>query len=107
MDDLEGILLFKITFVSCHPVSKKQATGYASQHIWCLSQARINWDGCGRKGIRHKNGGWWRWVADQSGWSGASRIVGVSASVIFPCTIKSKSSVSSGTAYLDGPGKGP
>jgi len=28
------------------------ATGYASQHIWCLSQARINWEGCARKGIR-------------------------------------------------------
>ena len=36
-----------------------QATGYryASQHIWCLSQARINWEGCGRKGIWRKNGG--------------------------------------------------
>jgi len=21
-----------------------QATGYASQHIWCLSQVRINWE---------------------------------------------------------------
>jgi len=30
--------------------------GYASQHIWCLSQARINWEGCARKGIWHKNG---------------------------------------------------
>jgi len=34
-----------------------QATGYASQHILCLSQARINWEGCARKGIRHRNGG--------------------------------------------------
>ena len=34
-----------------------QATGYASQQIWCLSQARINWEGCVRKGIQHKNGG--------------------------------------------------
>jgi len=31
--------------------------GYASQHIWCLSQARINWEGCVRKGIQRKNGG--------------------------------------------------
>jgi len=23
----------------------------------CLSQARINWEGCGMKGIRRKNGG--------------------------------------------------
>jgi len=34
-----------------------QATGYASQHIWCLSQARINWEGCGKKDIQRKNGG--------------------------------------------------
>ena len=34
-----------------------QATGYASQHIWCLCQARVNWEGCARKGTRHKNGG--------------------------------------------------
>jgi len=34
-----------------------RATGYASQHIWSLSQARVNWEGCVRKGIRHKNGG--------------------------------------------------
>jgi len=32
-------------------------TVYASQHIWCLSQARINWEGCVRKGILHKNRG--------------------------------------------------
>ena len=25
--------------------------------IRCLSQARTNWEGYGRKGIRHKNGG--------------------------------------------------
>jgi len=33
------------------------ATGYASQHIWCLSQARISWEGCARNGIQHKKGG--------------------------------------------------
>jgi len=31
-------------------------TGYASQHIWCLSRAGIKWEGCSRKGIRRKNG---------------------------------------------------
>ena len=36
---------------------RNHATGCASQHIWCLSKARINWEGCARKGIRHKNGG--------------------------------------------------
>jgi len=38
-------------------VFMNQATGYASQHIWSLSQARINWEGCVRKGIWCKNGG--------------------------------------------------
>jgi len=38
-------------------ITEKKATGYTSQHIWCLSQAKIIWDGCVRKGIRHKNGG--------------------------------------------------
>ena len=28
-----------------------QATGYARQHIWCLSQARINREDCARKGV--------------------------------------------------------
>jgi len=26
-------------------------------HIWCLFQARINWDGCAGKGIRSNYGG--------------------------------------------------
>jgi len=34
-----------------------EATGYVGQQIWCLSQAKINWEGCGRKGIQRKNGG--------------------------------------------------
>jgi len=37
-------------------VNINQAIAYASQHIWCLSQSRINWEGCGRKGIWYKNG---------------------------------------------------
>ena len=41
----------------CELACLDRATGYASQHIWCLSQARIKWEGCGRKGIRRKNGG--------------------------------------------------
>jgi len=55
----------------------------------CLSQARINWEGCGRKGIWCKNGG------DDGGGSlislegvAPSWTVGVSTSVIFPCAIK-------------------
>jgi len=64
-----------------------QATGYASQHIWCLSQARINWEGCGRKGIKK--------MGNERGGSlisldgvAPSQIIGVSASDISPCTIK-------------------
>jgi len=52
--------------------------------------ARIICDGCGRKGIRHKNGG------DDGGGLLISAdgvapiwIISVSASVVFPCTIKS------------------
>jgi len=48
------------------------ATGYASQHIWCLSQARINWESCVRKGILRKNGGDGRGVGTKSGWAGSS-----------------------------------
>ena len=58
-------------------------TRYASQDIWCLAQARINWEGCARKGIRHKM----VWMAEgcqlvRMGWQ-SIRIVGASACVIF------------------------
>jgi len=59
------------------------SSGYAIQHIWCLSQARINWQGCSRNGIRRKNGGWWRWVADSPVGVAPRRTVSMSASVIF------------------------
>jgi len=55
----------------------------------CLSQARINWEGCGRNGNNVKMGG-----GDGGGslisseGVAASWTVGVSTSVIFPCTIK-------------------
>jgi len=77
-----------------HRVTKppvNQATGYAIQHIWCLSQARINWEGCARKGIWRKNG-----VDGRDGapislvrWQ-SIRIVGVSACVIFILHKKNK-----------------
>ena len=64
--------------LSSHPFSQEITSvsflfiyRYASQHIGCLSQARINWQGCAKKGIQHKNGVMKRWVADQFGWSGA------------------------------------
>jgi len=37
-------------------LSVNHATGYARQHIWCLSQARINWEGCDRKASDIKMG---------------------------------------------------
>ena len=43
-------------------VMHDKVTVYARQHIWCLSQARINWEGCAREGIQCKNGG------DGRGW---------------------------------------
>ena len=58
--------------------------------IQCLSQARINWEGCDRKGIRCANGG-----DDEGGGTDSldgvvsRRFVSASASVIFPCIIKS------------------
>jgi len=70
-----------------------------------LSQARIKWEGCSRKGIRHKNG------EDDNAGSlinpdgvAPSRMVGVSASVIFPCTIKSRRFLLA-PAHLGSPGK--
>jgi len=68
-----------------------QATAYASQHTWCLSQVRINWEGCGSKGIRCKNGGNdGRGLLISPDGVAPSRIVGVSAAVVFPCIIKSR-----------------
>jgi len=65
-------------------VDRPTATGYVSQHIWCLSQARINWEGCTRKGTRHKMEGMSE-VGALISWEGGQsiRIVGVSAFVIF------------------------
>jgi len=53
----EGDEATKLIYTVCICILCNQATGYASQHIWCLFQARINWEGCSRKGIRRKNGG--------------------------------------------------
>ena len=68
-----------------------QATGYASQHIWCLYQARINWEGCVRRASCIKMVGWQRW-GHQLVWMGwqSIRTVGVSASVIFILLQKSR-----------------
>ena len=74
-----------------HSEDRNHATGYAIQHIWRLSQARIKLEGCDRKGIRCKNEG------DDGGellispdGVAPSHIVGVSASDISACTIKSR-----------------
>jgi len=56
-----------------------------------LSQARINWEGYGRKGIWHKNGGDDEGGGTDSPDGVASRwTVRASASIIFPCSIKSR-----------------
>jgi len=36
---------------------KNQATGYASQHIWCLSQATIYWESAAGRASGVKMGG--------------------------------------------------
>jgi len=53
-----------------------------------------------------KMGGWWRWALVSPDGVAPSWMVGVSASVIFPCTIKYRSSLLA-LAHPDGPGKGP
>ena len=102
--------MYTVTEVACKSEallgSENHATGYASQQIWCLYQARINWEGCGRKGIRLKNrrqdGGGSLISPDGVA---PSQIVGVSASDIFPCTIKSRRSFLLAPAHLGDPGK--
>jgi len=100
----------------CHPVNTEVNIYYAGDHKWskrelihwiCLHWGRHRhcWLG-GRKGIRPvKNGGWWRWalVVCPDGVA-PSRMVGVSAFVNLPCTIKSRSSLLT-LAHPGGPGK--
>jgi len=52
----------------------------------CLSQAMINWEGCGRKGIRRKMGHVGGGSLTNLEGVAPNWTVGVSASVIFPCT---------------------
>jgi len=59
----------------------------------------------GRKGIWPvKNGGWWRWALLSLDRVAPIRMVGVSANVNLPCTIKSRSSLLA-AAHPGGPGK--
>ena len=61
--------------------------GTQASIIRCLSQARIHWEGCGKKGIQRKKMG-------DDGGGGTDSLDGVSsrriAGAIFPCTIKSR-----------------
>jgi len=72
----------------------------------CLSQARINWEGCDRKGIRHKNGG-----IDGDGFLisldgvAPTQIVSVTASCYPPLHHKSRRSFLLAPAHTDGPRK--
>ena len=68
---------------------------HASQRIWCLSQDKVKWEGCGRKGIRRK-----KWGEDDGGGSLISLdkvapvpMAGESASFIVPCTIKAEKKI--------------
>jgi len=77
-----------------------------SKPRWYAIQARINWDGCGRKGIRRKNGGLMegdRWLVQMEwrppGWSVCLPLV------ILPSTIKSRRSFLLALALPGGPGK--
>jgi len=49
-------------------------------------------------------GGWWRWALVSPDGVAPSQMVGVSASVSLPCTIKSRSSLLA-PAHPGGPGK--
>ena len=55
-------LLHFCMILNCMKLTKPQGVqpshgGMQSSIFLCLSQARIKWKGCGRKGIRRKNGG--------------------------------------------------
>ena len=69
-----------------------QASRYAIQHIWCLSQARINWEGCGRKGIRRKIGGMMEVGASMvpMGWHPAGLLAHLPLLSSHCCLIKSR-----------------
>jgi len=75
------------------------------QHICCSFQARIKWEGCGKKGIRQKNGGEDGVSLISPDGVSPSRMVGVSASVIFSCAIKSRRRFLLAQAHPGSPGK--
>jgi len=62
--------------------------GVQASIIIFLPQARINWEVFGWKGIRHKDGG--GGGTDSLDGVVSGPVVSVPASVIFPCTIKSR-----------------
>jgi len=64
---------------SCMTYRNQATGGIQSSLCLCLSQARINWEGCGRKGIRCKNGGGLMEVIGPDGVA-PTQIVSVSAS---------------------------
>ena len=82
--------------------------GYAIQHmpVPVPSQDKLGWEGCGRKGIRSKNGGMMEvdcWLVLMEwrpcGLSECPRLV------VFPSSIKSRRSFLLAPADPDGPGK--
>ena len=69
-------------------LSVNQATGYASQHYLVPVSSKDKLGGCGRKrafSVKMGNDG--GGGTDSPGRVASRRIVSVSASVIFPCTV--------------------
>ena len=99
-----SIFTFLLISLAFHFSHWNHATGYASQHIWCLSQATINWEGCGRNGIRCKMGNERGGLLISPDGVAPSWIVGVSASDISPYTIKSRRRFLVALAHLGSPG---
>ena len=81
---------------------KTQATVYASQHIWCLPEARINWEGAAERasGVKMGDDGGESMISPTG--AAPSRIVGVSASL---CTTKSRRTFLLAPAHSGSPRK--
>ena len=92
------------TFVFNYCIPQNQATEYASQHIWCLSEARINSEGCGRKVIWCKNVGEKGESLISLDGVAPSQIVDVLACDISLCTINSRRFLLA-AAHSGSPGK--
>ena len=78
-------------FVEICSYWKNQATRYASLHYSVPVPSQDKLGGLWQKSHLAKNRRWWRWVPDSLDGLASRRIVGASAFVIFPGSIKSRS----------------